>query len=271
MHAIRASERLGPVGGCIVSGSFDKFGWLKALRADPRLTDRDVRIALALCTDYSRRDGTGWAVDLDDLAAAIPSGLSRNRLKDMLQKLTEYGYLVETGRTAGGRGVVARRSHNLTKPTLAAVRVNAETRTASKSGKSETRTASGSNLHPQRFKPAPPAVHKVPSDQHEEPPTGTSSGTSSGTAAASDPEPLPFCPKHPIGTRTACRSCADHRRSHDAWQTRQHNRSRDARQARRDAIADCPDCDEFGQIDLGAAVVNCRHPKHSPAGAEESA
>lgn len=87
-----------------MSQAFDKFGWLKALRADLRLTDRDVRIALALCTDYSRRDGTGWAVDLDDLATAIPSGLSRNRLKDTLQKLTEYGYLVETARTAGGRG-----------------------------------------------------------------------------------------------------------------------------------------------------------------------
>nr|WP_156770661.1 hypothetical protein [Mycobacterium gordonae] len=244
----------------VTGRAFDKFGWLKALRADPRLTDRDVRMALALCTDYSRRDGTGWAVDLDDLATAIPSGLSRNRLKDMLQKLTEYGYLVETGRTAGGRGVVARRSHDLAKPALAAVRVNDETRTASGAGNSETRTASGSNPHRWRFKPAPLAVQKVAPELHEDPPTGTSPGTPSGTAAAHDPEPPRFCPNHPTGTRQNCRPCGDHRSSHEAWQARHSERSRVEAQARRDAIARCPDCDEFGQVDLGEAVANCRHP-----------
>lgn len=31
------------------------------------------------------------------------------------------------------------------------------------------------------------------------------------------------------------------------------------------AIAACPDCDEFGQVDLGDAVANCRHPNLAPA------
>ncbi|BBX02264.1 hypothetical protein MMOR_32000 [Mycolicibacterium moriokaense] len=161
--------------------TFDKFGWLRALRTDHRLTDRDVRLAMAICTDWVRRDGTGWAVKLDVMADAVPNGMSRNRLKDALGRLTGLGYLVETGRTVGGRGVTAQRSHNLALPAPVAVQVNGETCTADGAGIDETRTATGSNPHRYGFKPAPLAVSKTSPDLDENRPLGTSTGTSVGT------------------------------------------------------------------------------------------
>ena len=249
-----------------MSASFDKFGWLKKLRADDRISDREYRLGSAICTDFTRRDGSGWMVELDALSASVPTGLSRNRLKLVLQKLIAIGYLVETDRSgSGGQRVTAKRAHDLALPipAPAAVQVSGNTRTAGGAGIGQTRTAGGSNLHPQRFKPAPLAVQKVASDLDETPPTGTPSGTSTGTGAAHDPEPARFCPRHPGGTRDNCRPCGDHRRDHDAWQERQHGRNRADGQARRDAIAACPVCDEFGQVDLGDAVATCRHPEHS--------
>jgi hypothetical protein len=136
---------------------------------------------MAICTEFVRRDGTGWAVELDALDDAVPGGISRNRLKSMLQKLIEHGYLLETGRTIGGRHVTAKRSHDLLLPAPPAVHVTDETCTASGAGLAETCTASGSNLHRYGFKPAPLAVHEVPSELGGSTPLGTSIGTSVGT------------------------------------------------------------------------------------------
>lgn len=261
------------------STTFDKFGWLKALQSDPALTDRDFRLAALIGVTYTRADGSGWAVDLDALAAQLPGGLSRRRLADALRRLMDRGYLVETGRSGGGRGVTARRSFDLRKPPTPASGVSAggalwitpETPDASGTGLPETPDASVRNPGRQRPKPLTAASKKVPSDLREAPPTGTSTGTPTGETASAptfgdDPEPPHFCPEHPTGTRGKCPPCGDYRRRHDAWQARQHDRSRVERQARRDAIADCPDCDEYGQIDHGAAgVANCQHPNLSPA------
>lgn len=79
--------------------TFDKFGWLKALHSDAALTDRDFRLAALIGVTYTRADGSGWAVDLDALAAQLPGGLSRRRLADALRRLIDLGYLVETGRS----------------------------------------------------------------------------------------------------------------------------------------------------------------------------
>ncbi|SLE60997.1 Uncharacterised protein [Mycobacteroides abscessus subsp. massiliense] len=70
-----------------------------------------------------------------------------------------------------------------------------------------------------------------------------------------------------------CHGCRDAREADEAEQAAAADRSRVERQARRDAIADCPDCDEYGQIDHGeAGVANCRHPNLSPvAGDQEPA
>jgi hypothetical protein len=188
--------------------TFDKFSWLKAVRADGRLTDRDVRLAIAICTDWCRRDGTGWAVKLDSMAEALPNGMSRNRLKDTLGRLTGLGYLKETGRTIGGRGVTAQRSHDLALPATAAGRVNAETCTAEGAGIDETRTASGSNPHRYGFKPAPLAVSKMGDDLPESAPLGTSTGTSVGTAPFS--QQLVDDKGAPNGERTFnCPDCRD--------------------------------------------------------------
>lgn len=273
---------------------FIKFAWLKAVWADPRITDKEFRLATAICVELTRRDGTGWLADLDALASALRGGWSRNRLNASLRRLTEFGYLVETDRVGGGRGQTARRSHNLSfpaKPQPSAVRVWAETPTASGAGLAETRTASGSNPNRQRLKPQPPAVDEVSSDQREYLPTGTPSGTpsrgvspESGTSlggpqapdddpppkqsaknygetpsAADDPEPPRFCPEHPNGTRESCPPCGDYRRRHAAWEARQRYRTRAEKDARATAITTCRRCDDYGQIDLGESVVICDH------------
>lgn len=41
-------------------------------------------------------------------------------------------------------------------------------------------------------------------------------------------------------------------------------------EARRAAIPDCPDCDEFGQVDLGDSVATCRHPNLRRGAGEET-
>jgi hypothetical protein len=255
-----------------VSGSrtFDKFGWLKALHSDAALTDRDFRLAVLIGVTYTRADGSGWAVDLAALAASLPGGLSRRRLSDALRRLVARGYLVESGRSGGGRGVTARRSFDLRKPMTPASGVSAgrglqttpETQDSSGTGITESQDSSVRNPGRQRPKPLTRASINEPSDLGEQPPTGTSTGTpTGGAAAAHDPEPPPFCSQHPTGTRESCPPCGDHRRGHDAWQARQRHRIRVERHVRHNAIADCPDCDEFGQVDLGEAVANCRHPK----------
>lgn len=106
--------------------SFAKFSWLKALQSDAALTDRDVRLAVLIGVAYTRADGVGWVVELDALAASLPGGLSRRRLIDALSRLVVRGYLVETARSLGGRGMTARRSFDLHKPTTPASEVNAK-------------------------------------------------------------------------------------------------------------------------------------------------
>lgn len=116
----------------------------------------------------------------------------------------------------------------------------------------------------------------VPDAGDAAPPKSEQSANGIGRAdlkATGDPEPSRFCPKHPAGTRGDCGPCGDYRRGHDAWKARQRERVTARGRARRAAIAACPDCDEYGQIDHGAAgVANCRHPNLSPAaGDQESA
>lgn len=267
------------------STTFDKFGWLKALQSDPALTDRDFRLAALIGVTYTRADGSGWTVDLDALAARLPGGLSRRRLADALRRLIDSGYVVETGRSGGGRGVTARRSFDLRKPATPVSGVSAdgalwithETPDASGTGFVETPDASVRNPGRQRPKPLTPASKKVQSDLREAPPTGTSTGTPTGgtdraLTFGDDSEPPRFCAEHPTGTRENCRPCGDHRRRHDAWQATQSERVSARGRARREAIHACPDCDEFGHVDLGETVAACRHPNLSPAtGDEETA
>jgi len=96
-----------------------------------------------------------------------------------------------------------------------------------------------------------------------------------------DPEPQPYCDRHmPHGTDARCGACKRRRQAHEAWQQRALSRvfadatsSADAGDNPRAAIAQCPDCDEYGQIDYGNRVANCRHPKlrRDPGGDARSA
>lgn len=212
------------------AAGFDKFAWLKALRTDPSFTDREVRIAMAICTDFTRRNGDGWMVELDVLAAAAPGKMTRNRLKFLLGKLTAEGYLIETARTGGGRAVTARRSHDLAmpgKPAPVQGRVYSDTRTGTEAGIQETRPSRGVNPPLQGVKPAPVQGRKVASEQQIPPPPGTSSGTSSGTRVVSK------CGGHP------CAICDEIRKD----------------------IDQCEACDDAGRLPDGpdgTAKSDCR-------------
>lgn len=171
--------------------TFDKFGWIKAIQADATLSDKTFRLAVLIGVTYTRKDGTGWAVELAELSVKLAGGLSQKRMNAALDQLVERGYLVDAGRSGGGRGNTARRSFNLRKPGTPASRVCAETRDARVLNPGRWRT-----------KPGTLAPEFVPSDLCEPPPTGTSTGISTGARerqsvsaqklAAGDPD-CPYC------------------------------------------------------------------------------
>ncbi|BBY48381.1 hypothetical protein MARA_18490 [Mycolicibacterium arabiense] len=272
---------------------FDKFGWLKALHSDAALTDKDLRLAVVIGVTYTRSDGSGWAVDLDALSAALPGGLSRRRLTDALGRLVNLGYLAETGRSGGGRGVTARRSFDLRKPPTPASGVSrqtpdstvggladpglwitAETHDASGTGLAETQDASVRNPGRQRPKPLTPASEIVASDLRERPPTGTSTGTPTGGEAAGSrqaavPPPSsslpangkptyhPRCAKH-IHDETApgCYGCKEAREAAEASAQTAEEREAERRGQIRDAIDSCRHCDPWARLD---DLTDCPH------------
>jgi hypothetical protein len=237
---------------------FDKFAWLKALQSDPRYTGDQQRLGSIICVQFARRDGTGWATRLDDIAEKMPGGMSRSAMKTALGKLVRDGYLQETGRSLGGRGVGAWRSHNLTKPDHIQVRVLGETR---------PRT----NQNPTTYESKPDQIlgAKTSSELGEDPPKGTYKGTSigdsppeisdgksPGTASGAR------CPRHAHIANDDhvpnCVACGAARRAAEERE-REHEQSRQAlRAAIRKAIDDCDDCDEYGRLDTGG---NC--PNHT--------
>jgi hypothetical protein len=176
---------------------FDKFGWLKALQSDPHLSLTAFRLGVVICTTFTRADGTGWSVELDKIAAKLPGGLSRDRAFGSLRQLTDAGYLTETARSGGGRGVTARRSHNLTKPQPPTSAVSEKPPTQASAVYEETTDASVVNHRRKRRKPPTQTSWFVAvcADQSTRfSPTGTSSGTSSGTRAPSEPTAQPDNP-----------------------------------------------------------------------------
>jgi hypothetical protein len=167
--------------------TFDKFAWLRALREDARFTDKEARLGMAICTDCVRRNGRGWLVDLNELAASVPGNVSRNWLNAALQKFIRHGYLAETSRAGGGRGLTARRSHDLVpqpvKPASVAGPDDAETHPATGVGNDESHPATGVGIeetHPatdvnpplHRVKPTPVAGDNVRADLREATPKG---------------------------------------------------------------------------------------------------
>lgn len=222
----------------------NKFGWLQALRKDARVTDGEYRVASALCTDFTRRDGVGWAVELDVLADSVPGGVSRDRLIKGLKKMVDLGYIVETSRSGGGRGVKARRSHNLvSKPKTPASGVSPQTPDATAVGIGKTPDASVGN--PRRYGRKPPtlASEEVLSELLRHTPSGTSSGTPSGTR----------CRRHTHIVDDAevppCRECAAARRDAEERVVAEHA-------AIRRAIDGCPVCDNVGRLD---DLTDCPH------------
>lgn len=215
------------------SDSFDKFGWIKLLLADDRFTEKEQVLGTVVCVRFTRADGTGWAVDLDDIAAKMGCGMCRNRMNIGLRKLVKHGYLQETSRSEGGRGVKARRSHDLSKPNPVRDGVNGKPNPAADRVLAETQSSTEQNPIQHGIKPNPARDDKIASDLRGEPPTGTSSGTPSGTAGIDEPSderrngsphatapngidpPKRTCPRHPHSD--ACRTCASDNDALKAW------------------------------------------------------
>jgi hypothetical protein len=159
--------------------SFDKYGWMKAVQGDPQFSDREFRLAFVICSQFTRRDGTGWPVELERIAAAMAPGMASNRLREALVKLCNGGYLVETYRRSTGTGLTAQRSHSL---------IPQPGNTDPVAGHcSETLTPDGTNTDPVQVNTDPVAVNTDPvqgaqtwSDQPKEPPKGTLEGTYKG-------------------------------------------------------------------------------------------
>jgi len=102
--------------------SFDKHGWLQAVQADTQFSDREFRLAQAvqadtqfsdrefrlafvICSQFTRRDGTGWPVELDRIATAVKGGMHSVKIRNGLSKLCKAGYLAETYRRSTGPGL----------------------------------------------------------------------------------------------------------------------------------------------------------------------
>jgi len=276
------------------AGSFDKFAWLKVLQSDPRYTDREQRFGSIVCVQFARRDGTGWAVNLDDMAAKMPGGMSRSAMKTAFGKFVRDGYLTETGKSLGGRGVKARRSHDLTKPAPVGVQVSDETRPRTDTGLDETRPRTEQNPTTYVAKPDHVRGAKTSSELAEEPPKGTSKGTPEGTdarASADEPnvsanpeppqeiseqqpelpevEPDPYCADHmPDGTTEKCGPCGTARKNRNDWRERQDKATRD----RDEIIRLCRLCDDRGYIGLRAGpFINCPHDRKAIEALEREA
>jgi hypothetical protein len=96
----------------------------------------------------------------------------------------------------------------------------------------------------------------------------------------SDPEPRPYCRTHmPWGTSDPCGACLTARKNHERWQHRQPDHALapifpdplENQPDPRQAIHDCPLCDEFGwQIGSDGAVTDpaakCDHTLHPRKG-----
>lgn len=246
--------------------SFDKFTWLKALQSDARFTDKEFRLATAVCTEFTRSDGTGWAVELAVLAKRVPGELSPHRTKALLKRLCDCGYLVETWRSSGGRGQVARRAHDLSHPPKPGTQ-------ASGVFGGETRYTSVTNLARQRTKPSTYAARRNGPELGEGGAKGTPTGTPGGartrvrdeTNPSNHPHPHPL--RGPYGPRCAehlddpdppsCTGCKRQRLSAEA----RDRADADAHQARLQAIradiAACDQCDRNGWIH-GDDSMRCR-------------
>lgn len=83
------------------------------------------------------------------------------------------------------------------------------------------------------------------------------------------PPPRKSCNKHPDGTDTPCRPCAQARESHEAWERNQLALAAQHRAAFRTEILGCPDCDERGWIETSDGEVT-RCPEHDWSAADAS-
>lgn len=106
------------------------------------------------------------------------------------------------------------------------------------------RNPSTSTIHPS---PAPLSGY-VTGERHQ------------GAETDSDDLPPPYCSKHPTGTAERCRDCGAARQHRETLAEQRATAEAEARARFLDEIADCPDCDELGWVNVGNAVQRC--PKH---------
>jgi hypothetical protein len=196
--------------------AFPKFVWQKALLADKRFTPEQKLLGIAICNWFTRKDGTGWPIELDDIPKKMSEGMHHERLKVALAKFVRHGYLTEVGRSKGGRGVTSWRHHDLSKPAAVLLYLKQHS-VKPEAVLCETRSTTVAGL------PGNAQVTRHVSDL-----SVTSSVTSSGTGAASAtpspaPEPIPeeppprTCADHSDWNGPSCFTCKHDKRAYQTW------------------------------------------------------
>lgn len=234
--------------------SFNKFEWLKALQSDAAITGTSAfLVGVAVCTTFTRADGTGWVFDLGDLPNVGGRPLTPNTIKSAIRLLVSRRYLNQTYRSQGGRGVRASASFDLI-PARFNEQVSAETPPAETCGFQQNPHVS--TAKPARLNDKTRTFQRTKNrlDQREIPPTGTSTGTSSGSAR--DEPPPRYCPKHPTGTSDSCIPCKHARQTHEEWMRARDELEQAERDARRQARENCGRCGGTGQIEIADDLVD---------------
>ncbi|MCH5645137.1 hypothetical protein [Gordonia sp. ABSL49_1] len=80
-----------------------------------------------------------------------------------------------------------------------------------------------------------------------------------GNDARSAAPPPPNCPNHPEGTDRPCGACKTARLARENWDADQTRTEADHRKAIRQAINDCPLCDDIGWVNGVEPVRKCTH------------
>jgi hypothetical protein len=197
--------------------AFPKFVWQKALLADKRFTPEQKLLGIAICNWFTRKDGTGWPIELDDIPKKMSEGMHHERLKVALTKFVRYGYLTEVKRSKGGRGVTSWRHHDLSKPAAVLLYLK-QHGVKPEAVLCETRSTTVAGL---------PGNAQV--TQHVSDLSVTSSVTSSGDARASadvsdrPPKSIPeeppskTCTDHPNWNDWPCIKCKRDKNAHQTW------------------------------------------------------
>ncbi len=212
-----------------------KFDWIWALGRETRMTDGE-RYVLTLTALRSAHPQTlEFCVRQSTVAENFT--VSVRLVKMAWAAGREYGYITLVAKRKRGTGRHGADTYRLTIPTELGAHcapINSELGAQNDRVGCTDRTELGAR---------PDAVNS-----ENVTPTWSLNGLGMVAAAAPPPEPSRHCQRHPAGTTDNCGACGTARKEHEAWKTRNSEHLKVAGDQRRQAIAECPLCDEAGWL-----------------------